>query len=432
LSDYNSRKKKQTCLENSELDNMVRSLKPDLYAKIVDACHSGTSYIKGKDDLSVYLKSAQPGLNTTYFLFSSQSDQFSYQDDRISYFTESVLNAIRTHKTQSIRYKDVIDYVSDDFESLGFQTPLFVAQARFTEDFLQINHGVRSALEQFGATGGGGGPLKDTAVKEVPTLLEVVKADAETYCTKEEAISITAALKSDIPNPLSEAVAPLFDFQVEVVESAADLEIDTVAIGRWLKQGREERGYFAQEDTDTETYRKKVLKRQNALLSNWSRFLTGFEEGDYTYVDAERTIVTGFDHSSEMPFAALRLYLKPRTPNITPEECTIVVVLSRTHLRLFWSFYHFEYTDWDSASRVGKPEWATSEAPLKDKTAVENLLKSVLDKFSAFVEEPIKARWLPAPPALPAGVPEADQGEAPDSGSNSGSEKEPRKRDPKA
>jgi hypothetical protein len=50
LSDYEQLRPKQTALENSELDNIVRALGPRLFVKIVDACHSGVPHIKNTDD----------------------------------------------------------------------------------------------------------------------------------------------------------------------------------------------------------------------------------------------------------------------------------------------------------------------------------------------------------------------------------------------
>jgi hypothetical protein len=138
LTDYQQRRRKQTALQNSELDNFIRALRPKLFVKIVDACHSGVTYIKNSDEISEYFKSSKSNFEKLYFLFSSQTDQFSYQDDRISYFTESILKAVANHKTQAIRYNDIIDYVSDEFETLDFQTPLFVTQADFTELFCDV------------------------------------------------------------------------------------------------------------------------------------------------------------------------------------------------------------------------------------------------------------------------------------------------------
>ena len=121
LTKCQQRRLRQTSLENNELDNIVRSINPSLFVKIVDACHSGMTYIKTPEEFAEYIKSANVGLKKFYFMCSSQADQFSYQNNDTGYFTENILNAIANHSTSSIRCKDVIDYVSDYFASRDFQ-----------------------------------------------------------------------------------------------------------------------------------------------------------------------------------------------------------------------------------------------------------------------------------------------------------------------
>jgi hypothetical protein len=86
LSDYNSRRRKQTSLENSELDSLARALKPNVFVKMVDACQSGILYIKSPDEFDEYLrKGVHGGFKNIYFMYSSQGDQSSYQDKDLSF-----------------------------------------------------------------------------------------------------------------------------------------------------------------------------------------------------------------------------------------------------------------------------------------------------------------------------------------------------------
>src|SRR5258706_2638330 len=41
LSDFDSKKKNQTSLQNSEIDDLIRTLSPELVIKVIDACQSG-------------------------------------------------------------------------------------------------------------------------------------------------------------------------------------------------------------------------------------------------------------------------------------------------------------------------------------------------------------------------------------------------------
>ncbi|TON37427.1 hypothetical protein, partial [Vibrio parahaemolyticus] len=73
-------------------------------------------------------------------------------------------------------YKDLIDFVSDSFESNSEQTPFFVVQADFTEPFCTVSKTLRDALSKF--------IVRDDLVVEKEntkfvSVVDRIKADAE-------------------------------------------------------------------------------------------------------------------------------------------------------------------------------------------------------------------------------------------------------------
>lgn len=126
LSDFDFNKRQQTSLQNSELDNLIKSINPKLVSKIVDACHSGVNYIKNINVIDTYIKSTANKFNNCYFLFSSLNNQSSFQNKDYSFFTLSLLNAIKNSEKTEVRYKDIIDYISDEFSQFPEQTPFFI------------------------------------------------------------------------------------------------------------------------------------------------------------------------------------------------------------------------------------------------------------------------------------------------------------------
>lgn len=124
-----------TTLANSELDEMLRSLRTDLVVKVIDACYSAQQYVKSPDEFEKAIKATGTGYKHCYFMFSSEQTQTSWQDSNLSYFTLEFAKAIQQHSSPSIRYKDIIDFVSDSFAPNARQKPVFVAQANFTEEF---------------------------------------------------------------------------------------------------------------------------------------------------------------------------------------------------------------------------------------------------------------------------------------------------------
>lgn len=395
LTDFNQRKRKQTSLSNDELDGMVRGLSPQLYVKIVDACHSGVSYIKSHEDLSEHLKSIRNSLRNVYFMFSSQNSQYSYQDDKISYFTDSLLKSIVEHSSDTIRYKDIMSYVADDFESRGVQTPVFISQAALTEVFCEITDSIRIDLRKFVQLGDDPDDQVDPSkYTHSMSLLDKIIVDAERYVPKERALEAVvefAALASAVK--FEPVLTQLFDVSTHLEQSnppGAD------QIGRWLKPSKDER-YFAHPVTETQAYQKRVLKSGSGIGLSIAHFsgLFGTDSNDdlYKWVDAHREVVTGFRFSTDMPFDHIRIRLTPKFPNLTPEEVYIVPIVSRTHLRIFSAFTHFEFYDWDKSKRVGKIEWASMEVSLLDETGIKGFIDGVIRDFQGFVLDPLQAKW---------------------------------------
>lgn len=392
LTDFNEKKRKQTTFSNEELDGMVRAVSPKLYVKIVDACHSGVAYIKGPEELGEHLKSVKSGLSNVYFMFSSQNTQYSYQDDKISYFTDSFVRSIIDHPSNSIRYKDIMSYVSDDFESRGVQTPVFISQATLTEVFCEITTDLREELKSFAQSDieqyAEGNPSK---ISVTTSIFDGIARDAKRYFTREQAMDSVSKL-SDLlsATKLSSEMDRLFDLSIHIEESKPP---SSEHIGRWLKSAKDH-NYFAGPIVETETYQKRVMKSGLALGIVQMSGIWGTDSDElYKLVDAEREIVTGFRFSTEMPFGHIRLRLEPKFPNIAPEEAYVVAILSKTHLMLFSAFSHFEHYDWEKSRRSGKIEWTGEEVALLDHSFLESTVAQIARKFEEFVYGPLKAQW---------------------------------------
>jgi len=67
----------------------------------------------------------------------------------LSEFTRSFLLRIESSASENVRYKDIMDFISDDFESNPLQTPVFVTQATFTELFAERTPKLEKAMTDF-------------------------------------------------------------------------------------------------------------------------------------------------------------------------------------------------------------------------------------------------------------------------------------------
>lgn len=387
LSDYESRRQNQTALANSEFDNLARSLKPTLFVKIVDACNSGVTYIKNPEDFRTYLKDSGGEFKKLYFMYSSQSDQFSYQDSNLSYFTRRIIDSILGHDAKSIRYKDIIDYVSDSFEGDGAQTPFFVTQAEFTELFSDKVLQLKDAIGEYANAPD---PQRVLSLSTAaPSLVELVKRDAELYCSQEEAVTrveqtLKIAAKVKIPDDL----AQLYTF-----ETVAEIKPppNSSSIGLWLDKNKDPRGYFFSVTKETRPFVRRIPKDRLSLAALGAIGIGG--DDDYKTVTENREVVTGYQSTMKLPFDFIAIPAEPRFPNLNPATCFIAPLLSRTHVRFFWAFTFYEFIDWKDRKRVGKIEWATEEVLLRSDNAMNELVDSIVSKFFQFIEAPIRAKW---------------------------------------
>lgn len=189
MTDADTQKLKQTSLENSELDQLIRSLSPKLTVKIVDACQSGVDYIKSAEhDLEKLMKQKAKELSRCYFMLSSNSDQSSYASPLISHFTRYIVEAVGSCNSGEIRYKEIMDYVSDAFQGNSIQTPLFISQASFTEIFTFVDEALKELISK---DLNANLELIPESNKASPTsLLEKVKEDAKRYLDKDSAVQL--------------------------------------------------------------------------------------------------------------------------------------------------------------------------------------------------------------------------------------------------
>jgi hypothetical protein len=395
LSDYDSKRKKQTSLENTELDNLLKALNPNNAIKIVDACHSGTPYIKDPDAFDTYLKGTQGEFKKCYFMFSSQTDQYSYQDSNLSFFTKSIVESVQSHTSEIIRYKDVIDFVSDSFSESHNQTPFFIVQADFTEPFCTVSKTLRESLENLFL-----GDIVAHKTKEgdadsgvEKTLMDLVKEDANRYCTEEEALEYLSSFFAGFKKlTLSDKVTDLYDISFEDVSEYSEIPTPS-AIGKWLDSN--DHDFFARAYKEDIKVRSRVHKDPMKRMlggSSWGR-LGMDDDDDYKFVVKTENRIKGFRSTIDLPVKLLKVNVDTKFPNIDSASIFIVPVISKTKMRIFFSFNFYEQKDWNGKKIEGSAKWLTEIVDIKDKTSHNNICSKIMSEFSEFVYEPIAEKF---------------------------------------
>ena len=391
LSDYDTKKKKRTSLENTELDNLLKTLNPKNAIKIVDACHSGTPYIKDPDAFDTYLKSTKGEFNNCYFMFSSQTDQYSYQDNHLSFFTKSIVESVCNHTSNTVRYKDIIDYVSDSFADNTSQTPFFIVQADFTEPFCTLSDTLKNQLNKILTK-----PAKNENAenKEVKSILDLVKDDAQKYCSEKEAMEYTKSFLSSFKDTsLDDRIIELYKTEY-TEESDYSCIPSASSIGKWLASN--EHNFFAKKYEENVTVHRRVHKdpsKRGLIASKIAIFGMMYNDDDYTTIKKRELRITGFRSTVDMPVTLIKITAEPLFPNINPAVAYIVPILSKTKLAVFYSFNFYEQKGWNERTISDSVKWITSQFELTNQEMSEKLTQKILDEFSIFLYNPIAEKF---------------------------------------
>jgi len=392
--------KKQTTIENTELDNWIRLLNPALTVKIIDACHAGVQYIKDPEVFKDFLNSTPKSFNSFYFLFSSLKEQYSYQDKRLSDFTKCVVESISDFTGTEIRFKDIIDYVSDYFAANEKQTPFFITQATNTELFTAVDRSLREKIRGHLITYS---PMPvpsekektDQGIAQSVSLLDLVRADSEKYCSEEEVLSALKHCETYLAEKkYSDDTNGLYDIEIAGLPSIEGKVPRTVNIGKWLSENKND--YFAEptyrkEDYDEEIEVPVIPRGSNVLFGTFNSLTTKYETKTVT---RSRYVVTGFRLTQETDSPAFRITAKPKFLNLSWHDCHVAFVFSKIEIRFFYLFSTFREQNWEKRNRQPEESWRTLIALLKDEKSVDDALRQIVETFENYIMEPIKNKYV--------------------------------------
>jgi len=152
-SDFDINRPASTSLSNTELDDLLRSVGPDVAVKILDACQSGSQYIKeAAPGFEKALRDSQ--LASFICMASSRTDQKSYASAECSVFTSRLIDAALSKGEGLVLYRDIQAALADSFVATPEQTPFFVVQGTGLESFAQVTPEMRALQSARSATQG--------------------------------------------------------------------------------------------------------------------------------------------------------------------------------------------------------------------------------------------------------------------------------------
>lgn len=380
LSDFSEDKRNQTSLTTEELDAMLRSLSPSIMVKVVDACHAGVMYVKESDALAKQLDKSKGRFTNCYFMFSSQASQPSFQDSRLSDFTETFIEAcVRFQLGKDIRYRDIIDHISDSFANNTDQTPAFVIQAPCIEVFCTIDDAIQNLLKTDAEQKTGNNNEIQAAAPASTSVLESVKAQAKEFCTKQEADRFFADLKDSLQNgKLPGELAQMYGLEVEF-QASYPAGLNTAAIGTWLKKS--EGDFFA-----------KITYRTEEYTETRDRDVFRIPIYQTKTVTRTRSVVSGFDSTAETPYKIVNIRATPAFENLPNARVTIVFVFSKKECVLFYTFEKVRESDWGKLGDAERQQWIYTRVKMKLDLAGSRAASNLLREFGEFLDKAVREK----------------------------------------
>ena len=388
FSDYVESKSEQTSLRNSELDQMIKSVAPELTVKTVDACHSGTNYIKSEDNLKAIVDKSLGEFKQAYFLFSSQSEKPSFvgDDDKFSVFTRSFAEAIVAHKASTIRYRDIIAYISDDPAVKRHQTPMFIMQAKNTERFCKISENLLSSVRSVLEIDQSGVAMMETDDRSdesnVTTgdkdIIKIIQNMSKTYCTEDSAqeslaLFIASFKKHTWPNVLN----ALYEISVEDQKNYNGIT-GLPAIGTWLKGNRHE--YFARTTFEQESYEEK----ERIEIEEGPTFMPTLmrtKRYEYEPVTKFRQIVSGIELTAPSPSTSIRVDFEPKEQILSWMSFFFIFLFSKSKFVLFYKSEKQIEKNWKDRTTQNNNEWKVKNSCLTDSTQMIQSAKASIEEL---------------------------------------------------
>lgn len=389
-SDFDHSRLNTTTIKNSELDEAIRRLNPKLTVKIVDACESGTRYIKDSTDNSLKCIDISKGqLNDCYFMYSSHDNQNSMANRHFSFFTKVFIESIIDKKEGNHRYMDIANYIRDIFKDKNIkQTPYFVSQASNLETFCIVTEDLKDKLSSFIENITNNDSPNSDASKEnklEKKLYDLVKDDSKKYCESIEEVNDTLEYIKDIITNMTiddEDINGLYSHTATFLNEINNINrIDEVA--KMLNDNR--LGWFV----NIETEKIEIKPKNNQLLFSLPTLMGG-EEVQY------KKVICGFSISEEsIPYKGISIDFNPKFPNIDKYNCSIIFAFSKSDIILFYTFNNYIEVSWGKYELTKNVSWIDKRELLKSKENIKVAVENIKSTCINMIKKDLENKFIP-------------------------------------
>ena len=422
LYDTANDKLASTALSNSEVDNYLRELNPNVAVKILDCCNSGTQYLKDANTpfFNKLETQAKEKFSDLIFISSSKSDEPSHALEDYSFFTKALAVSI-THFSQEniIYYKDLISSIADYSQSNYFPEPQTTMQGSFLHPFITYNEDIKTYLieniklnsksilensfnEQVDL------PQQEAEKSGLIELASLVKEKSSMYSQKEKILSFIASLQKHLLDIQNFSDFQYF-FDIEFQTNIDDIP-NPESLGEWVDKNQH-KDYFCEPIFTEKKYTvkeyvpapKKIKKINDNLSFLRSMALSGL--GNYEEVEEVleevtkyKSVLTGFNitcslETNEVTNISknISILLKPKSNYLFLRSYKIflIIIFSFKEVAVFSKIHTLKHKDWDQFKEIDKTKWFVKESYLNliDQEALGNqVIDSIRQKIDASIK----------------------------------------------
>jgi len=347
-SDFDTNRPATTSISNVELDDLLRSVKPKVAVKVIDACQSGSPYIK---DANSGFEKALSGSHLDSFvcMASSRQDQSSYASSTESFFTSRWIDSALSKPDGTILYRDIQAALADAFVSNPSQTPFFVNQGTGLEAFtavtkemlaLRIDRSKSSALATPDAA------IEHAIQAKVHELDRQFVPHAEVLGAAQS--SKEALTKKEISD---EIVRKFYTISVNV-DGKLGLIPKSHAVASFAEEQSWPKRYFVK--VNQEAYKARVLKDPFARAFGLSAKVFA-RYGDDDYVLETKYRPGSLEPTESLPIEVVELWFTSEHPSLAAFVVYIGIVHSLTEVMVL-----------SSTARLVQKGWKTRSPELTD------------------------------------------------------------------
>lgn len=352
-SDFDGARPATTSISNAELDDLLRSVNPEVAVKVIDACQSGSPYIKDAGaGFEKALKASR--LKSFICMASSRQNQSSYASATESVFTTKWIDAALAKEEGTIYYRDIQAALADAFVSDPDQTPYFVSQGSGLEIFSQVTVNLKQIKSRRPKSVT---PTQDTLLDLIET--EVNKRD-KSFVAQNVVIDAVKKSKDQLQiSPIRDTlVARLYTKYPVIEEKLQDIPQPRTVATFASEQGWQ-KTYFVK--IETETYRMRVLKDPFGMHLSPALFR---KRDDSDYVLENRIRPARLESTEQLPLEVAKLSYKSTHPSLAAFEVFIGLVHSLTDVMVLSATVKLTQKGWSQQSPdLSNVQWRYESFP---------------------------------------------------------------------